>query len=162
MGIELRRLGYSGVNLVVFGGHIDRGALIEFWKSVDANDPLNAKPWILYLMADADMSDVDIATFAEMKRILAPIRDKAAEKKDYIAVMVSHSDRCDILIKFWRDFVSKDSRHPPYAVLFSDINSACDSLKLPSAAQEGIADVIRAQRVARDADEGGRFSADRP
>lgn len=162
MGIGLRRFGSHGVNLVILRGRIDRDALIGFWRGIDPEDPANTTPWILYLSRDADMSEIDIAAYAELKRIIAPIRDSAAGKKSYTCVMVSNSERCDSMIKFWKDVVKKDSKHPPYAILFSDVKGACESLNLPGSAEEAIADAIRAHRVAHEADEGGRFSADRP
>ena len=161
MGVKLRRLGAHSVNLVMLRGRIDRDALIRFWRGIDPDDPANILPWIFYLSRDTDMSEIDIAAYAELKRILIPIRDRAAKKKNYTAVMVSNSEGSDAFIEFWREFVSKDTKYPPYTMLFSNVRHACESLKLPTSAEAAIGDAIQAHRAARGPEEAGRFSADR-
>jgi hypothetical protein len=118
-------------------------------------------PWIITLLLDADMSEVDIAAYVEFKRVLARIRHGSAKRKCYTSVVISHSKRCDSLIEFWRDFVAKDTKYPPHNIFFSNINSACESLKLPDSAEMAIVDAIRAHHVAREPSESSRSSDDR-
>lgn len=143
MGIALRRLGPHGVNLVIFHGRVDRDALLGFYRGIDPKDPANALPWLTYIASDADMSDVDLAAFAELRRIFEPIRQNVERNSTFFSVVVSGSQRCDALIDFWRDFVAKESAHPPYTILFSDIEKACEELNLPDSAPEAIMVAIR-------------------
>lgn len=171
MSVAFRRLGSNSVNLVIMRGRVDRDSLLDLWRGIDSEDPANTLPWIMYLSSDVDTSEIDIAAYAELNRILTPIRDRAAEKKNYTAVMVSNSEGGDAWIEFWREFVSRESKHPPYTILFSNVRHACKSLNLPNSAEGAIEDAIRAHRAAhaadargpetRGPDDAGRFSADR-
>lgn len=157
MGIALRRLGPHGVNLVIFHGRINRDELIGFYRNIDVEDPANLMPWLSYLAPDADMSEIDIPTYAELRRIMSPIREKVStERKYYLSVVISNSERCDTLIKFWHDFIAKDSKNPPYTILYSDIKDACESLELPDSALGAITETIRAWLGAREAGEASR------
>lgn len=143
MGIALRRLGPHGVNLVILHGGVGRCELIGFYRGIDPEDPANALPWLTYIAPRTDFSEVDVAAYAELKRIIEPIRQAAQRMNSFRSVVVSGSEQTDALVEFWRDFVAKDSNYPPYTVLFSGIKNACRELRLPESAPEAIIDVIR-------------------
>lgn len=143
MSMALRRLGPHGVNLVVLHGVIDRSELIGFYRGIDPEDPANALPWLTYVASGADLSDVDIAAFAELKRTIEPIRRKVERSTSFCSVVVSGSEQSDALVEFWHDFIAKDSDHPPYTVLFSGVKNACRELHLTGSAPEAIIGVIR-------------------
>jgi hypothetical protein len=144
MGIALRRLGSHGVNLVVFHGHVGPDALIGFYRGIDPEDSANALPWLTYIAPDADVSEIDLATLIELRRTLEPVRQSVERKYLFCSVVVSGSDKSDALVAFWRDFVRKESDHPPYTILFSDVRAACQELNLPDSAPEAILLAIRA------------------
>jgi hypothetical protein len=165
MSIVLKRLGTHGVNLFILHGRIDRETLIEFYREIDLEDPDNKMPWITYLASDADLSEVDVETYIELKRILAPLRECLEPDKCYVSIVVSNSERSDGLISFWHDFIARESNRPPYTVLYSDVKDASRGLNLSGNALLAIEEAIRAQREAREPREapreGSSFS-DRP
>lgn len=144
MGMAFRRLGPHGVNLAILYGAVDRGELIGFYKGIDPESPANVMPWLTYIAPGADLSEVDLAAYAELRRIFEVIRQNVEKRKSlFCSVIVSGSSDSDPLVEFWHDFVAKESGRPPYTILFSDVMRACSELNLPESAPEAIIGAVR-------------------
>lgn len=141
MGVELRRFPEHHVTLAIFSGVVDPDQISTLLRSVDQRD---RGCWIGYWHDDADISDVDVASFPVIKRLVAE-RQKAifgdAPLREFVMVHPSGAteDLFRFLQKYWA--TGDESATPPR--IFPDWRSASDWLGLSDEARKALTDATK-------------------
>jgi hypothetical protein len=134
--IRVTRCPDFGVNVTVYSGKITRQELIEHYSTINAGDAASADRWISYFQPSADLSDIDIAAFAELKRITSAKLKEVYPDRPLAVAIVCDSRINEPILSVWRSYVGADAEHPSDPGLFSSLKAACDWLGLSQAARE--------------------------
>lgn len=145
MGIALVRLPQFKLNLTIYSHRVDREELLAFYRQIDPTDPANEGALITYMGPDVDLSSLDLAAFAELKRLLAPKFKVLTEKADFRCIIICNSMQCATITRFWRAYLTRDPSFPSLPMFFPNLKRACEWLKLPPDAYEAASDAIRAR-----------------
>jgi hypothetical protein len=137
-----------GVNISIYSGKITREELIRHYSAIDADDAASADRWISYFAPSADLSELDIAAMAELKRLTsAKIREVYGDRPLAVAI-VCDSRINEPILSVWRSYLGADVDHPTAPGMFSSLRAACDWLGAP-AARDAIAAMIGDERDGR-------------
>jgi hypothetical protein len=146
------RLPAFDVNVTVYRGRITRDELIEHFGALAPEDAASADRWISYFDPSADLSAVDIAALAEIKRISFARVAELWGPGRLASAMVCESALCEPVLGVWRDYLGSDPRYPAAPSLFSSLGAACDWLRLAEPAREAISAVIEGEDSAAPAE----------
>jgi hypothetical protein len=152
VGIALVRLPQFKLNLTIYTRRVEREELLDFYRQIDPYDPANAAALITYMGPAVDLSGLDLAAFAELKRVLASKFAVLANNPDFHCIIICSSLQCAAITRFWRAYLARDPNFPELPMFFPTLKRACDWLKLPPGAFEAASEAIRAHLPASTAD----------
>jgi hypothetical protein len=136
MGIRVTRLTEFGVNISVFSGKITREVLLEHYAALGAADRAESGRWISYFDPSADLTELDLATFTELKRVVgAKVRELYGDGR-LANALVCDSRINQPILNLWRSYVGRDGYHPSDPIVLSSLKAACDRLGLPDTARD--------------------------
>lgn len=135
MGIQLIRLSESDVNVAVFSGAITREVLLGFYNSLGREVVDNGARWLSYFDPTADLTELDLATFTEMRRVIAArLRELYGETALTSGVVCDSPANLPVL-KVWNGYVGDHWRDPDAPVMYSSLRAACDAFGLSDQAR---------------------------
>lgn len=143
MTVTLRRLTEPDLNLVVYRGAVGRDDLIAFWQSVDESDPRNAAPWLSYYSPETDISELDLMTFVELKRIMEPKVKAMHDMSPVVSAMVCDSRLNGAILNLWKGYVGRDPDYLSEPNIFTSIEAACRWIGLDPSAHELVAKAVQ-------------------
>jgi hypothetical protein len=130
VAIGVTLLPEHGVNVTVYSGRITRDELIgHFATELDEAAAASAHRWVSYFDPTSDLSAVDVAALAEIKRITAAKVAELWGPGQLASAMVCESAVNDPILGVWRDYLGADPHHPASPALFSSVDAACDWLR---------------------------------
>jgi hypothetical protein len=147
MGVALVRFPAYGVDLFIFTGRIDADEGLRLYSELDPDDPAGSPRWLTYIDKDADFSGIPVTAYAEARHLLEPKLKRLSERPGYGSVAVCSSTHCEFILGFWRAFSHRDPDYVSHPVFFTNLQDACDWLKLPDAGCEAVAAAVRAQHA---------------
>jgi hypothetical protein len=160
--IRVVRCGEFGVNVTVYSGLITREELREHYQAIDAVDAASGERWISYFAPSADLSDIDIAAFAELRRITAAKLHEVFAGRSLQIAIVCDSRINEPILSVWRSYIGRDREHPADPGLFSSLKAACDWLGLDEGAREAVLKAIGEDRAGDAASAARTIRAKRP
>jgi hypothetical protein len=140
--IRVARCSDFGVNVTVYSGKITRDELKAHYQAIDKVDASSGGCWISYFAPSADLSDIDIAAFAELRRITAAKLQEVYDGRRLQVAIVCDSRVNEPILSVWRSYISRDREHPADPGLFSSLKAACDWLNLSDEARESVLEAI--------------------
>jgi hypothetical protein len=136
MGILAKRFPEYGVILQIFRGPITRQAWIDYYDGFAADD---TDRFITYLDPTADLSQLDVASGPELKRVVAGKLRAVYGEKPVVSILAPGSEAQVMYANFWRAFESAgEEKHPAESVVVADLKAACELLGLPDGAFEAL------------------------
>lgn len=141
MVVHVTRLDDYGVNLTVYSGRITLEDALAHYRSLPASHAINPR-WISYFDPSADLSELSVAAFPEMKRALGAKLVEIYGDRPVKAAMVCDSRLNHPIISMWRSFLSGGAGQPAAPGLFSSLKAACEWLGLPEAARDALAAAV--------------------
>ena len=145
MAATLRRLTDPDLNLVVYSDAVSREDLLAFWRSVDASDPRNAAPWLSYYNPETDISELDLMTFVELKRIMEPKVRTMSERAPVISAMVCDSRLNSAILNLWKGYVGRDPDYMSEPNIFTSLETACRWIGLEPSAHELVVKALQSR-----------------
>lgn len=140
MGITVTRLPEFGLNVTVYSGKITHPMLLAHVGSM--TDPLESGRWLNYFDPSADMSELELSSYIEMKRLVASKLAELYPEKPFRSAVVSNTEANRPVLGFWKSYVSNDRAHPAAPMMFSSLQAACDWLDLSDEARRAIGDLL--------------------
>jgi hypothetical protein len=147
------------VNVTVYSGKITRDELIEHFRALGDGGAARCDRWVSYFDPTSDLSAVDIAALAEIKRITAVRVGQIWGAGRLASAMVCESAVNEPILGVWRDYLSSDPHHPAAPALFLSLKSACDWLHLSEPARQAVLDAIHPPQPPGDAKTARALSA---
>jgi hypothetical protein len=145
--IRVARSAEFGVNVTVYSGKITREELMAHYQAISAEDAACANRWISYFAPTADLSDIDIAAFAELRRVTnIKLHEVYGDRRLAVAI-VCDSRVNEPILSVWRSYIVRDREHPADPGLFSSLKAACDWLELSDAGREEVLKMIGHDRA---------------
>ncbi|HWE44831.1 MAG TPA: hypothetical protein VG407_02295 [Caulobacteraceae bacterium] len=145
MAASLRRLADPDLNLVVYHGAVSREDLLAFWRAVDENDPRNGAPWLSYYNPETDISELDLMTFVELKRIMEPKLRTMSERAPVVSAMVCDSRLNGAILSLWKGYVGRDPDYMSEPNIFTSIEAACRWIGLDPSAHDLVAKAVQSR-----------------
>jgi hypothetical protein len=145
MPIEIGRAANCPVNWMLYVGHITRKELLDAPGRINPDLPEFGPSWIVYVDGQANMSEIDLAVFAEMKVLYQRLIEALATKGATKTVLVSDSIQNDSIVRFWRAYAGNDPDYPSDPAYTTSLQKACGELGLNEA---DCADVVGSIRAA--------------
>ena len=145
MPIEIGRAANCPVNWLLYVGHLTPKDLLEAPGRIDPNSPYFGPSWIVYVDGQADVSDIDLPVFAEMKGLYRSLIERLATKGAFKTVLVSNSIQNNSIVRFWRAYAGNDPDYPSDPAYTTSLQKACSELGLNEA---DCADVVGSIRAA--------------
>jgi hypothetical protein len=141
MGVSIRRFPEFDVSLLILQGLVETGELTDFARQIDGDLP---RRWITYVDPCADLNQLDLPFFGELKRILGPKLRARFAPDEFRSAIVTDSRVNDPVVRLWSSFASGDGEYPANPVVVSSLGSASDYLELPAAARLALVQAIDA------------------
>ncbi len=145
MGVSLTRFTDPGLNLVIYRDAIPREELLDFFHRLDGDDPANASPWLSFFDPRADISELDLMVFVELKRILTPKLKAMAPDAPLVSAFVCDSRMNAVILNLWRSYVGRDPEYQSEPTVFTSLEAAFNFLGLPTDAHATLAQAVRAK-----------------
>ncbi len=131
-----------GVNVTVYSGKITRDELKAHYQSISSADAANAERWVSYFAPSADLSDIDIAAFAELRRITSAKLQEVYPGRRLAVAIVCDSRINESILSVWKSYINRDRDHPADIDMFCSLKAACDWLGLSDEAREAVTRAI--------------------
>lgn len=145
MSISISRFPEFKLALLVFRDLIDAAEMLDFFRGQGADREGETRR-LTYIDPGADLSQLDLMSITELKRVIDRTRRERAFDKSFRAAIVSYSRRNDPIVNLWKGYVGRDPDHLAKPVVFSSLDGACAYLGLPAEAREALAQVVGLSR----------------
>jgi hypothetical protein len=140
MGVSLRRFPDLNVSLLVLKGEVSAQDLLDFGRRMEPDGA--QRRWINYVDPAADLSQLDLATFTELKRLVAlKLRTQFPDGR-FSSAIVCDSRLNDPIIRLWSNYVGRDAEHPARPAVFSTLVQAFDYLDLEPEARAALTEAL--------------------
>ena len=94
--------------------------------------------WLTYVAPDADLSELDLSSLIQLKRLVGRKVTEAGHPRPFRSVFVCASPENEPVIRLWADYLGRDSGHPGSPQVVSSLEAAYDRLDLSPAAREAV------------------------
>jgi hypothetical protein len=141
MSISIARFPEFKLALVVFRDLIEAEELLAFYGGCEADRDGESR-WLTYVDPDADLSQLDLMTITELKRVAGRKQRERPWVEGFRAAIVSNSRRNDPMVNLWKGYVGRDPDHFAKPLVFPSLDGACAYLGLPAEARETLAQAV--------------------
>jgi hypothetical protein len=144
MAVTYHRFPELGVNMLLLQGEVDGDQISATISTLDPEDPRNTRPMLNYIDPHADMTGVDLASIAELKKLVGDKVRAMFRDRPFTSAIVCDSRANEPLLQLWTSYVGLDREHPSNPRLVSSLKAACEYLDLPKTAHARLSEAIRA------------------
>lgn len=149
MGIRLTRFPGYGFTMETFSGVITPDHLFNRLSALREGDLAR---WVGYFDPTADLTLLDVATLANLRRAHA-VRQRELDVDKSLQAFVCGQGPNEgpnkHVVEFWCRFVQAGGEHRIAAALFPSLEAACDWMRLPEGAHQALTEQIEAEMSAR-------------
>jgi hypothetical protein len=139
MGVSIRRFPDLGVSLLTLHGLVASEELSDFARRIDQGVP---RRWITYIEPGADLTQLDLLFFTELKRLIGAKLKAQFGDEEFRSALVCDSRVNDAVIRLWASYVGRDETHPSKPAVFSALGQAFDYLELATPARAAISEAL--------------------
>lgn len=136
MCIAIRRFPEHDLTVAELRGLVTGAQLLEFMDRLQISE--KTRRWLTYVASDADLSQLDLLSLTQAKRLVGRKVTEAAHAQPFISAFVCASRRSEAVIKLWTDYLGRDPDHPAKPQIFSSLEAAFGHLELSPAAGEAV------------------------
>lgn len=144
MCIAIRRLPEHDLTVAELRGVVTGPQLLDFLDRLQIAE--GTSRWLNYVAPDADLSQLDLVSLTQAKRLVARKVTEAAHEQPFRSAFVCASRCSEPVIKLWADYLGRDPSHPAKPQVFSSLEAAFEHLDLPPAAREAVSRRLRARQ----------------
>jgi len=137
MSISITRFPRFKLALLVFRDLIGAPEMLAFFRGGAAEREVETR-WLTYIDAGADLSQLDLMSITELKRVIDRRQRERAWNETFRTAIVSSSRRNDPMVNLWKGYVGRDPDHLCKPVAFSSLEGAFVYLALPAEAREAV------------------------
>lgn len=136
MCIAIKRFVEHDLTVAELRGLVTGAQLLEFMDRLQISE--KTRRWLTYVASDADLSQLDLLSLTQAKRLVGRKVTEAAHAQPFISAFVCASRRSEAVIKLWTDYLGRDPDHPAKPQIFSSLEAAFGHLELSPAAGEAV------------------------
>jgi hypothetical protein len=136
MGIAIRRFPEHDLTLSELHGVVAGPELLDFLGRLEAAEKTSR--WLNYVAPDADLSQLDLMSVTELKRLVGRKVAEAGHEQPFRSIFVSASPQNEPMLKLWADYLGRATGHPWTPQVVSSLEAAYETLDLSPAAREAV------------------------
>lgn len=140
MCIAIQRFPEHDLTLAELRGGLPGPQLLDFVDRLQIAEKTSR--WLIYVAPDADLSQLDLASLTQAKRLVGRKVTEAGHPQPFVSAFVCASRSAEAVIRLWTDYLRRDPDHPARPEVFSSLEAAFDRLDLTSAAREAVSRVL--------------------
>jgi hypothetical protein len=137
MSLSITRFPEFKLALLVFCDLIEAGEMLDFFSGRGADPDVETR-WLTYIDTDADLTQLDLMSITELKRLIDRRQRERAWDATFRTAIVCNARRNDPMVSLWKGYVGRDPGHLAKPIVFSSLEGACAYLTLPVEAWETV------------------------
>ena len=148
MCTAIRRIPEHDLTIAELRGVVGGPQLLDFLDRLQVAEKTSR--WLTYVAPDADLSQLDLMSLTQVKRLVGRKVTEAEHPQAFLSVFVCTSRSSEPVIKLWAAYLGRDPAHPAQPQIFSSLEAAYDRLGLSPAAREAASQALGLSPVPPD------------
>ena len=140
MCIAIKRFVEHDLTVAELRGVVTGAQLLDFMDRLQISE--KTRRWLSYVAVDADLSQLDLMSLSQAKRLVGRKVAEAAHQQPFVSAFVCASRCSEPVIRLWTDYLGRDPDHPAKPLVFSSLDAAFEHLELPPAAREAVTQAL--------------------